>query len=241
MLLTTEGINRSPVWSPDGEWLFFRSNQGGNFDIFKRRADRSLEAELVLDTETDLYPMSISDDGEMLLFASGLFGNQDVGILALDTGDTEILVDTPDDESWPSFSPDGRFFAFHSNETGQYEVYVREVSSGRTFAVSTSTRGGWFPVWSRDGREICYRSVTSPGILVAEVTMEPFSASDPIELSDLVTRTLSNFDVTADGQKFLVTVPAGSDETGGTATSTRLNVVLNWFEELNRLVPTGGS
>ena len=71
--------------------------------------------------------------------------------------------------------------------------------------------------------------------------MEPFSASDPVELSDIVMRANSNFDVTADGQKFLVTVPARSDETGATAPGTRLNVVLNWFEELNRLVPTGGS
>ncbi len=177
----------------------------------------------------------------MLLLDSGVPPNRDVGILALDTQEPKILVATAADEGDPSFSPDGRFFAFHSNETGRNEVYVWEVSSGRTFPVSTSTRGGWFPRWSRDGREIYYRSRNSPGILVAEVDLESFSASDPVELSDIVMRAETNFDVTADGQKFLVTVPAGSDETGGTAFGTRLNVVLNWFEELNRLVPTGGS
>jgi hypothetical protein len=52
---------------------------------------------------------------------------------------------------------------------------------------------------------------------------------------------LGPFDVTADGQRFLVTVPAGTDETGGTAPGTQLNVVLNWFEELKRLVPAVGS
>ncbi len=227
--------------SPDGEWVFFASDRSGNNDIFKRRTDRSLDAELVLDTEADVLPWSISDDGEMLLFVSGNLSNLDVGILALDTGDTEMLVDTADMETWPSFSPDGRFIAFMSNETGQGEVYVREVSSGRTFPVSTSTRGGAAPVWSRDGREIYYVSSNSPGILVAEVDLESFSASDPVEVSDIAMRSFSNFDVTADGQKFLVTVPAGNDETGDTAPSARLNVVLNWFEELNRLVPTGGS
>ncbi len=238
--LTTEGSNRWPVWSPDGEWVFFASTRGGNSDIWKRRADRSLDAELVLDKELDVYPTSISDDGEMLLFTSGLLGTLDVGILALDTGDTETLLDTAANETVPGFSPDGRFFAFSSNETGQYEVYVREVSSGRTFPVSTSTRGGWISVWSRDGREIYYLSFTSPGILVAEVDLESFSASAPVELSDIVLRTISNFDVTADGRKFLVTAPAGTDETGGTAPGARLNVVLNWFEELKQLVPTGG-
>ncbi len=241
VLLTTEGSNQLPVWSPDGEWVFFRSDRGGDNDIWKRRADRSLDAELVLDTEAPVHPSSISDDGEMLLFVSGPQESRDVGILALDTGDTELLVDTAANEDWPSFSPDGRFFAFMSGETGQYEVYVREVSSGRTFPVSTSTRGGAIPRWSRDGREIYYRSPVSSGILVAEVDLESFSASDPVEVSDIVMHAVSNFDVTADGQKFLVTVPVGTDETGGTAPSTRLNVVLNWFEELNRLVPTGGS
>ncbi len=240
--LTTEGNNRYPVWSPDGEWVFFASDRGGNYDIFKRQADRSFDAELVLDTEADVWPTSISADGEMLLFDSGALPNRDVGMLALDTGDMEMLVDTAALEIWGSFSPDGRFFAFVSNETGQNEVVVREVSSGRTFPVSTSTRGGWFPRWSRDGREIYYRSVTSPGILVAEVDLESFSASAPVELSDIGMRSFSNFDATADGQKFLVTVPVGSDETGGDAApGPRLNVVLNWFEELNRLVPTDGS
>ena len=47
-------------------------------------------------------------------------------------------------------------------------------------------------------------SVNGPGILVAEVDLEAFSASEPVELSDIVTRLRSNFAVTADGQKFLV-------------------------------------
>ncbi len=118
---------------------------------------------------------------------------------------------------------------------------VRELSSGRTCPVSTSTRGGVGPRWSRDGREIYYLSANGPGILVAEVEMEPFSVSDPLELSDIIHRSGVHFDVTADGQRFLVTVPVDSGHTGDTAPGARLNVILNWFEELKRLVPPGGS
>ena len=149
-----------------------------------------------------------------------------------------MLVATAADEGRGSFSPDGRFFAFQSNETGQYEVKVREVSSGRTFPVSTSIRGGESPRWSQDGMEIYYRPGRSPGILVAEVVMDPFSASEPLELSDIAMRIFANFDVTANGQRFLVTVPVGGG-TGGTAPGQRLNVILNWFEELKQRVPTG--
>ena len=86
--------------------------------------------------------------------------------------------------------------------------------------------------------ERIYVSSNSSGILVAEVDVESFSSSDPVEVSDIAMRNFSNVDVIADGQKFLVTMRAGTDETGATAPSTRLNVVLNWFEELKRLVPT---
>ncbi len=168
-LLTTEGDNRFPVWSNDGEWVFFASDRGGNFDIWKQRADRSLEAERVLDTEAPVLWPSISADGEMLLFTSGITPNRDLGMLALDTDPEPKMLATAADELLASFSPDGRFFVFQSRETGQFEVNVREVSSGRTFQVSRSTRGGRVSRWSRDGKEIYYRSGNSSGILVAEV------------------------------------------------------------------------
>jgi serine/threonine-protein kinase len=238
-LLTTEGNNQYPVWSPDGEWVFFMSDRGGDFNLWKRRADHSFAAELVLERGAPVRPRSISADGEMLLFDTGVFPNSDVGILALD-GDEEpeMLVATAADEAEGSFSPDGRFFAFMTNETGQFEVSVQEVSNGRTFSVSTSARGGDVPRWSRDGREIYYRSRRGPGILVAEVSIERFFAATPVKLSDIVMRRFVNFDVTADGQRFLVTVPVGTRDTGDTAPGARINVVLNWFEELKQRVST---
>jgi hypothetical protein len=41
--------------------------------------------------------------------------------------------------------------------------------------------------------------------------------------------TIPNYDVSADGQQFLMVK--------GQAGASRLNVVLNWFEELKRLAP----
>ena len=152
-----------------------------------------------------------------------------------------MLLMSPANEFMGDFSPDGHFFAFMSSETGQYEVSVMEVSSRRTFPVSTSTRGGGEPRWSQDGGEIYYFSVNGPGILVADVDVESFSASDPVEISNIRRRRFSNFAVTADGQRFLVTTSAlGADVDDATPATPRINVILNWFEELKQRVPTGG-
>ncbi len=119
-------------------------------------------------------------------------------------------------------------------------MYVLEVESGRRFQVSTSTRGGDDPRWSRDGSEIYYGSVNGPGILMAKVDVESLSASDPVEISDIRRRRFSNFDVTQDGQRFLVTTfGLGADVDDATPATPRINVVLNWFEELKERVPTG--
>lgn len=68
--------------------------------------------------------------------------------------------------------------------------------------------------------------------------MEPFSGSEPVEISDIGRPFLSNFDVTADGQRLLVTTNVDVDSDGRSATP-RIRVILDWFEELKARVPTG--
>ena len=67
--------------------------------------------------------------------------------------------------------------------------------------------------------------------------MESLSAvSTAVEISDIRKRRFSNFDVTADGQRFLVTTFSLEDVAPATP---RIVVILNWFEELKQRVPTG--
>jgi hypothetical protein len=47
--------------------------------------------------------------------------------------------------------------------------------------------------------------------------------------------TFPNYDVTLDGQRFLMLKPVEQEQ----AAPTQINVVLNWFEELKQKVPTG--
>ncbi len=75
--------------------------------------------------------------------------------------------------------------------------------------------------------------------MAVEIATQPgFSAGKPkvvFEGKYQPTRaTFPNYDVTADGQRFLMLKPGEQEQA-----ATQINVVLNWFEELKRRVPAG--
>ena len=108
--------------------------------------------------------------------------------------------------SSPSFSPDGRWIAYTSNESGGTEVYVRPYPGpGGKWQISTD--GGTEPVWNPKGRELFYRS--GQKMMEVDYTEQPeFSAGKPKMLFEGAympsPRSLSDYDVTPDGQRFLM-------------------------------------
>jgi len=101
-----------------------------------------------------------------------------------------------------------------------------------------STEGGTEPVWNSNGRELFYRSGRK--MMAVEIATKPgFTAGKPRVLFEgeyLPTPgTFPNYDVSHDGQRFLMIKPKDA----GDAAPAQINVVLNWFEELKRLAPTG--
>jgi hypothetical protein len=104
-----------------------------------------------------------------------------------------------------------------------------------------STEGGIEPMWARNG-EIFYRHGNQ--WMVVETRTQPgsqpiFSAGTPRLLFEgpyvASGFAAANYDVTGDGQRLLMVKPVAQQ---GTA-ANQINVVLNWFEELKRRVPSG--
>jgi hypothetical protein len=134
------------------------------------------------------------------------------------------------------FSPDGRWLAYSSNETGRSEVYVRgyPLPGGKW---QISTEGGTEPVWNRNGRELFYRNGNRV-MAVDIVASATFSAGKPQVLFEgpyePTLMTNANYDVSLDGRRFLMLKASAPEEEA----LTQINVVLNWFEDLRRRVPT---
>jgi hypothetical protein len=141
---------------------------------------------------------------------------------------------TISDEHSPTISPDGRFIAYVSDETGQAEVYVQPFP-GPGAKKLISNQGGREPKWSTDGNELFFRQENQ--MMVVAVSTEPaFTAGKPRQLFEgSYARLIAgghSYDVTPDGQRFLM-IQREDDRS-----PPQLCVVVNWFEELKRLVPT---
>ena len=238
--LTFEGSNQRPFWGPDGVTVSFLSDRAGdNLDVWRKPADGSANAELVLDLDEGIIGAGWSPDGEWLVFRT--VGGGD--ILAIRPGVDTVPVPlsvTPAVERSPVVSPDGRWVAYTSDVTGIGEVYVRpfpESASGAQRQVSIG--GGANPWWSPSGRQLSYN--VSGMIRVAELSLEPSLAVGATTTLVQVTggayriaATVRQYAVAPDLSRVLAIRAPGT--TGESDARGRFVYVQNWLEELKGLV-----
>jgi serine/threonine-protein kinase len=231
-------FNTNPVWTPDGKRIAFNSNKEGPVNLFWQLADGSGGLERLTTSEHLHFPMSWSPDGQVLAFVEVTpTTGYDIWMLGLGDRKAQPFLQTPYNESVPMFSPDGRWLAYVSNESGRWEIYMQPYpgSSGKW---QISTEGGTEPVWNRNGRELFYRN--GDKMMAVDIATQPsFTVGKPRVLFEgryvPPPGTSPNYDVSPDGQHFLMIKPSEAGE----AAPAQINVVLNWFEELKRLVPVG--
>jgi serine/threonine-protein kinase len=230
------------IWTQNGSHITFSSDRMGFPGIWQMPADGSGSPERL--TTIDLAaPASWSPDGKVLAFVRfaqpGQRAQNDIWVVP-DQGEPKPFIESPFHEGWPAFSPDGRWLAYASDRSGRGEVYVTPYPGpGPTYQISSD--GGSEPVWSRSGKELFYRGPTNrdwvSAVMVVDITTEPkFGAGSPrllFEGNYERNAVTPQYDVTADGQKFVM-------DLGGTPPVepvTHIHIVLNWFEELERLAP----
>ena len=228
-----------PAWAPDGAHISFSSQRDGLMRVYRKRADGGGEA---IALESGLNGLAgnirVSDwsrDGRFLaVYGQATSGSFDLFAMPLgEDREPFAYLLTEFSELNGRFSPDGQWMAYTSDKSGQPEVYIRPFpEAGRESKVSVS--GGSVAVWRRDGKELYY--IASDGVLMtAPISTEEepqVGGAQPlfaIRIAPGLRGTnLRNYDVSADGQRFLV---ANLTEQ---AAAPRLTVVTNWRKALKR-------
>jgi serine/threonine-protein kinase len=230
--LTTEGHNLTPLWTADGQRVAF-SGSGG---ISWRAADGSSPAEPLIPKRqpdvANINPTSWSADGRFLFFHEQIPGT-DFNIWVAPRGEApRVLIATTARDLAGTLSPDGRWLAYYSNESGRPEVYVRPFPNVNDHRWTVSTSGGWTPRWSPDGRQLFYMNGASMLVVHVETQGADFVGGKPQFLFDgpFDTTQDMNVDIAPDGRSFVM-VEADPD-----AKPTKINVILNWSEDVARIV-----
>ncbi len=241
-ILTTvasTGDNLEPAWTSDGTRITYLSNREGDYSHYTVAADGSGQPQALLPEPHGSCcgnRAAWSPDGEHVIYpsrAGDQAADMDLWVLSASSDSpAEPLVADAGDQSMPAFSPNGRFIVYESTESGANEIWVRPFPAVGQGKNQVSQAGGTRPVWSRDGTEILY--ATERGIMRV-AAQDAGTASMPrlgrpelaLEMSGI-----RAFDVSPDGERFAIS--RFPEETA----AREIHVVLNWTEELKRLVPT---
>ena len=230
-VMMDDSLSLGLSWSPDGERIAFIPLSGTSTPVI-RSADGSSEPVLLESAPDNVTSLDWSSDGRIVL-----------EVVDADTGSDLWYLERDDDGAWQlrpflattsnevaaQVSPNGRYLAYLSDESGRSEVYVQPFPGGGQRTI-VSTNGGRGLRWSRDGRELFFRE--GRAVVAVDVsTEEEFSVGTATRLFDILpaTRSAASYDVSPDGQQFLVRLPRYVDDSE--QAKPKIRVVENWYEE----------
>jgi serine/threonine-protein kinase len=225
----------TPIWYPDGRRIAFVLD-APPFHVYAVPSDGSTEPTAVLESPIDTYVDAVSPDGRWMVVRQ-LSSEEDYNLGLVEIGaaqDVRPFRNTQYKERFATVSPDGRYVAYESNESGRSEIYIQSFPEPGV-RTQVTRDGGEAPLWAGtteffywDGNRLFAVPVrTTPELTIGE-PVELFTASR------YTTKTSREYDVTADGQRILIAkIPEASEP-------REVQIVLNWFSELERLAGPGG-
>jgi serine/threonine-protein kinase len=241
--LTRDGSSLMGVWDPSGLRIAYASARKGNLEAWVEPSDGSGQPQQLTTLGGQVHVDSWSPDGRIL----AIHQHPDKGAvrmltLPMDRSDPkpevflggELFAESAD------LSRDGHYVVYLSPETGQREIYLRPYP-GPGGRQTVSVGSGREPVLVDSG-EVFYRNNTGEKFFAVSIATKPtLTIGQPVMIFQgpyYVPRTGSpraQYDVTADGQRFLVLAP--SSGTDAASARPRIVVVQNWFDELRRRLP----
>ena len=249
-------LDQRPLWTSDGARIIFSSLRSGRPRLYSQAADGTGTAEELSNSDSPqnenlpAAPSSITPDGTQVVVDGGsakgsLIALRPVRKEAGDRRQATPLIEGVVNLRNGEVSPDGRWIAYQSNESNESEVYLRpfpNVNGGRW---RISLAGGIKPAWARNSRELFYLDASDALMSVSiEASGSPPVRNNPRKVFDarpyLVRTgfTMRTYDVSNDGQRFLMVKDASAGDSGAATGPTTITVVMNWLEELKRLMPT---
>jgi serine/threonine-protein kinase len=230
-LSRTAGSAFAPAWLPDSRGVV-HVIETPVYDIGLTRLDAAPPETLVV-SNVDKVPSDVSPDGRQIAFTRVELGDN-VDLAPITGGAGTPLGTREYSQQGATFSPDGAWIAWSEldpNATSQ--IFLRKLD-GTVRRVQVSAAGGTQPRWTKRGAELTYRRGAT--MYAASVDLTTGRVGTPTVLfsapeDETANRRVTGYDVSADGQRFLMAIPVDRSR------ALPIVVVTEWLTELATRVP----
>ena len=241
--LILKGRNEFPIWSGAGDSVAFQSDQEGDRAIWMHRADGTGSPQRLTTAPPGVshVPESWSRDGRYLLYSVVQGVTHSLWTLSIADRTATPLGVTGLQSMNAVFSPNGRWIAYSPGADSG--VAVKGFPAGSTFR-APKVGLDFHPVWVGDTTLVYVVSAATRQLATVTVTDKGGSlvfGAPSISPARVTARRISSqrraHDILPDG-RFVGLVDEAEPAGPQAITSPVIRVVLNWHEELKRLVPT---
>jgi Tol biopolymer transport system component len=229
-------LTRSPassfggVWTPDGKRVLF-TNETPSYDVYQMPIDGSSAPAAIISNVKDKYPGAVSPDGAHFVFTDEWAGGMRLMVAPLDGRSPPTAISDSSVRSFDaSLSSDGKWIAYtEATASGGSGIFVRRADgTGAKLQVTSGAEPDGYARWTKGGREVVFRRQTA--VFAAQVDVATGKLGTPVKLFDGPYPQGLGYDVTSDGERFLMVRVDPRPE------ALPILVITNFFDELRRKV-----
>jgi Tol biopolymer transport system component len=162
VLTDSANVHQSPVWSPDGRWIWFVSDRAGPADIYRIPADGARTAPERLTVGLGVQSLSLSADGRRLAYnvyrTVGNVWSLPWGRRPMSLRDATQVTRGNQSAENPTVSADGKFVYYDSDLSGTSQIYRVPVGGGDQERLTTENYQDFAPGPSPDGHTLAFHS-----------------------------------------------------------------------------------
>jgi len=143
-LTKMDGLQHEPVWSPNGQWIYFLSGRGGQAHDIWRVAVESRQTEQLTAGQLYNFDLAIAQQ-DKIAFSSNRSGNYEIWVRG--KGKEKQITHNDAMDSRPSWSPDTKKIMYESTKGGRMNIWSLDIEQGNPVQLTRNAIGARYPVW----------------------------------------------------------------------------------------------